>query len=130
MSFDLVAWKAPVVKDEDEARDIIRRFDAAGNPGVFEPSEDLLRFSDELLARYPALEALEDDDERLKRTPWSVTPERSNRWPCSGSPSGSHGERSSSSRELAWSWRMLSARSELPRLLKGSLLARLSIHWR
>jgi len=79
MSFDLVAWKAPAVKDEDEALAILRRFDAAEDPDIFEQSEDLLRFYDDLLARYPALETFDADDERLKRTPWSETPERSDR---------------------------------------------------
>ena len=79
MSFDLVAWKAPAVKDEDEAGALVRRFDEKGDADIFEQSEDLLRFYDDVLARYPALEAFEDDDERLKRTPWSETPERSDR---------------------------------------------------
>ena len=79
MSFDLIAWKAPAVTDEDEARTLVRRFDAAEDPRIFERSQDLLGFYDDLLARYPALEAFEDDDERLKQTPWSETPERSDR---------------------------------------------------
>ena len=79
MSFDLVAWKGPAVKDEDEAHALVRRFDVSEDPDIFDQSEDLLRFYDDLIARYPALETFDDDDEGLKRIPWSETPERSDR---------------------------------------------------
>ena len=79
MSFDLVAWKTPAVADEDDAAAIVDRFHREGESSVFERSEDLLRFYDELLARYPALESFEEDEDRSKRTPWSETPERSDR---------------------------------------------------
>ena len=79
MSFDLVAWKAPAVKDEDEAGALVRRFDEKRGRRHLRTERGPPSFLRRLLARYPALEAFEDDDERLKRTPWSETPERSDR---------------------------------------------------
>lgn len=78
MSFDLYAWKAPVVS-EDEASALLDRFYDGGRREVFEPSEEVLRFYDDLLAAYPPLEATEDEEAANRRTWWAVTPERSDR---------------------------------------------------
>ena len=72
MSFDLYAWKRPLPSSEDEARGLIE-----GDESAFEPSEDVVRFYDELLARYPILEW--DGDEEPEGTTWGVTGERSDR---------------------------------------------------
>jgi hypothetical protein len=80
MSYDLLFWKAPVVSDEDKARALTHRF-LEDQTGPFEPSDDVLRFYDEVLARYPALESYSMDE--LRASPpvshWSETPERSDR---------------------------------------------------
>lgn len=83
MSMDLMAWKAPRTTDEDEAKALVDRYGAAlerGDAAVFEPSDDVLRFYDELLARYPPLEGYDDDKQRDVAAPWAMTPERSDRF--------------------------------------------------
>jgi hypothetical protein len=79
MSFDLIVWKEPAVTTEEQASSLVNRFHESDDPGVFRASEDVLRFYDELLQRCPALEAFDDDDRRVAESPWSVTPERSDR---------------------------------------------------
>jgi len=74
MSMDLYVWKAPLVSSEDEAIQLLEREDEA-----FEPSEDVARFYDELLAKYPALESFDEEELDSAPTYWSVTPERSDR---------------------------------------------------
>ena len=80
MSYDLLFWKAPVVRDEDKARALTHRF-LEDQTGPFEASDDVLRFYDDVLARYPALESYSMD--QLRASPpvshWSDTPERSDR---------------------------------------------------
>lgn len=71
---DLYVWKGPVASSEDEANDLL-----VGDPDLFEPSDDVVRFYDELLARYPALESFCEDEIDTAETYWSVTPERSDR---------------------------------------------------
>lgn len=74
MSFDLYAWKKPLPSSEDEARRLLE-----GDESAFEPSGDVLRFYDDLLERYPALESdgvAELDD---AQSTWGVTAERSDR---------------------------------------------------
>lgn len=74
MSFDLYAWKAPLVS-EDEAPKLVRRF-YDDDVNVFEPSEDVLRFYDELLEYLALVESDESDD---APTHGAETPERSDR---------------------------------------------------
>jgi hypothetical protein len=77
VSFDLYAWKAPLVS-EKEASKLLNRFYDDEEVDVFEPSDDVLRFYDDLLTRYPALGAVEDEGEE-RASWWMVTPERSDR---------------------------------------------------
>jgi len=79
MSFDLIVWKEPAVTTEEEARSLLHRFREKDDSRVFHASEDLLHFYDELLVRCPALESYDDDESRAAGSPWSVTPERSDR---------------------------------------------------
>lgn len=74
MSMDLFVWKGPLVSSEDEANELLDR-----DPDGFEASDDVSRFYDELLARYPALESFSDEELETAPTFWSVTPERSER---------------------------------------------------
>jgi len=74
MSMDLYVWKGPLVSSEDEANELLDR-----DPDGFEPSDDVGRFYDELLARYPALESFSHEELETASTFWSVTPERSDR---------------------------------------------------
>jgi hypothetical protein len=80
MSYDLLFWKAPVVRDEDKARALTHRW-LEDETGPFEASDDVLRFYDDVLAKYPPLESYSMDE--LRRSPavshWSETPERSDR---------------------------------------------------
>lgn len=78
MSFDLMAWKAPRTTDEDEAKRIADRYYGSGDPDVFEPSADVLRFYDELIQRYPELGAYREASDRSEAL-WTVSPERSDR---------------------------------------------------
>jgi hypothetical protein len=76
VSFTLIAWKLPAVKTEDEAIEVVRKFyasDSVGNLDVFEPSDDVLRFYDELMAHHTALGVHGDEKLRFE------TPERSDR---------------------------------------------------
>ena len=76
MSYDLYAWKAPIAS-EDEASPLVRRFYDENDVDVFEPSEDVLRFYDELLEMYRALESDQESDDGPTRG--ADTPERSDR---------------------------------------------------
>jgi len=53
MSFDLIAWKAPAVTDEDEAAALLEPYYKTGDTSRFEASEDVAAFCDELSAQYP-----------------------------------------------------------------------------
>ncbi len=74
MSMDLYVWKAPLASSEDEAIQLLEREDEA-----FESSEDVARFYDELLEKYPTLESFDEEELDSAPTYWSVTPERSDR---------------------------------------------------
>jgi hypothetical protein len=74
VSYDLYAWKGPLPSSEDDAGRLLE-----GDESAFEPSEDLLRFYDELAERYPALEWDGADEPDGAPFTWGVTGERSNR---------------------------------------------------
>jgi hypothetical protein len=59
MSMGLYAWKGPLVSEEEAAR-LLRRFDE-GEVEVFEASEEVLGFYDEVVAKYPDLEVERSD---------------------------------------------------------------------
>jgi hypothetical protein len=71
MSMGLYAWKGPVVSEVEAAR-LLHRFYEEGETDVFEASEDVLRFYDELVAKYPDLEAEPSDRVVDMSLPWSV----------------------------------------------------------
>jgi len=71
MSMGLYAWKGSVVS-EVEAASLLHRFYEEGETDVFEASEDVLRFYDELVAKYPDLEAEPSDRVVDMSLPWSV----------------------------------------------------------
>lgn len=65
MSMTLTLWKAPVVCEADEARELLEPWYDREDDSALEPSEDIARVAQELLRRYP------DDDET---GPWSDFP--------------------------------------------------------
>ena len=73
MSFDLYAWKRPVVETEEEALVLLE-----GDVSAFEPSPDLQALYDEVCRRWPAetSDELEGDGDRPA---WGVTMEPSDR---------------------------------------------------
>ena len=67
-------WKAPVVEDEKAAARLLEDYYARGDEAAFEPSDDVTKFHDELVAAYPIDSWAEDD------TPtWAGRPHRSDR---------------------------------------------------
>ena len=78
MSGTLIVWKAPRVADEDDAARLLGDYYETGDESAFEPSADVARFYDEVMALYPPLEGLDLDDPELAPS-WSSTPERSDR---------------------------------------------------
>ena len=79
MSGTLIVWKAPRVEDEDAAARLLRDYYATGDEGAFEPSDDVVRFYDDLLALWPSLEDLADLEDADLPPSWAESPERSNR---------------------------------------------------
>jgi hypothetical protein len=67
MSMSLYMWSAPVITDADEAARLLNLEDDS----VFEPSDRLCRFFDELLERYPSPDALTDRELEDGVTPWA-----------------------------------------------------------
>jgi hypothetical protein len=49
----LILWKAPLVKDPDEAERLLKPYYDHGDDSAFEPSADIARASTELLRRFP-----------------------------------------------------------------------------
>ena len=56
MSMTLILWKAPIVDDPDEARDLLQPFYDRGDDSVFEPSPDIGVVANELIQRFPDAE--------------------------------------------------------------------------
>jgi len=74
MSMSLYVWSAPVITDADEAARLLNLEDES----VFEPSDRLCRFFEELLERYPSPDVL-TDRELEDVTPWADGPDGSER---------------------------------------------------
>jgi hypothetical protein len=75
MSMSLYVWSAPVITDADEAARLLNLEDES----VFEPSDRLRRFFDELLERYPSPDVPTDRELEDGVTPWADGPEGSER---------------------------------------------------
>lgn len=75
MSMDLIAWKAPTVESEEEAAALVDRFDKQGDESQFEPSEDVAKFYEEVMARFPP----QDRDCPPDEDPWVSAPQLSKR---------------------------------------------------
>ena len=71
----LYAWKSPLVTDTDEAERLLSLEDDS----VFEPSEDLTRFFEELTRRLPPPETFTEAELEAGATPWADGPEASDR---------------------------------------------------
>ena len=78
MAGTLIAWKGPKVQDEDAAARLLHDYYETGDESAFEPSKDVVRFYDDLLALWPSLEELDPEDADLPPS-WSESPERSTR---------------------------------------------------
>lgn len=74
MGGTLIVWKHPVVADEEEAEHLVAGHHETGDESAFEPSDDVTRFYDELLALYPPLENV-----GAVPATWAATPARSDR---------------------------------------------------
>jgi hypothetical protein len=69
MSMTLILWKAPVVREAEEADTLLKCWHDTGDESAFEPSRDIARFLEEIRAHYP------DDVESADHlTPWSSLP--------------------------------------------------------
>lgn len=74
MSGTLIVWKAPIVEDEKAAARLLSDYFGSSGDAVFEPSEDVKKFYDEIVAAYP-IDSWEEDE-----TPtWAGAPHRSDR---------------------------------------------------
>jgi hypothetical protein len=69
MSMTLLLWKAPVVREAEEAEALLARWYETGDESAFEPSKDIARFLDEIRAHYP-----DDVESADELTPWSSWP--------------------------------------------------------
>jgi hypothetical protein len=66
----LILWKAPVVREAEEAEALLESWYESGDESAFEPSRDVKRFLDEIRAHYPDdFEGGADD-----LSPWSSWP--------------------------------------------------------
>jgi len=72
MSMTLFLWKAPVIRDEDEAARLLERWYEHGDDSAFEPSGDLAIVLERLLERWPF-------DPETGTAPWADGPENSGR---------------------------------------------------
>ncbi len=71
MSMDLYVWKRPMVS-EDAAPQLLERFYEEGDTSAFEPSEDVSRFYDELVAMSTDFEGERSDRIIDLSLSWSV----------------------------------------------------------
>jgi hypothetical protein len=53
MSMTLILWKAPIVEDPDEAKELLERWYETEDDSMFEPSPDIAFVADELRRRWP-----------------------------------------------------------------------------
>ena len=74
MSGTLIVWKAPLVEDEKAAARLLKDYYVSGDEAAFEPSADVARFYDEIVATYP-IDSWEDDEPPT----WAGAPHRSDR---------------------------------------------------
>lgn len=79
MSGTLIVWKAPLVEDERAAQRLLDTYYESGDETPFEPSPDVERFYEELIALWPPRPYDEDEDEDAVPTWASGEPEASSR---------------------------------------------------
>jgi hypothetical protein len=79
MSMSLILWKSPVVTKPEQAAALLDEVLSTGSQSAFDPSADVVRFYDELTARFPPHEALSEEDLRAGASGWAESPERSDR---------------------------------------------------
>jgi hypothetical protein len=78
VSVDYYVWRGPKLSAEECGRRLVDLDDLGLDaPSVFDWSDRLPRFCREVLARYPALENLDDDE---PDPPWAMTPVESTRF--------------------------------------------------
>ena len=74
MSGTLIVWKTPLVDDEKAAARLLEDYYANGDEAAFEPSGDVAKFYDEIVALYPTDRWAEDEPPI-----WAGAPHRSDR---------------------------------------------------
>jgi hypothetical protein len=70
MSMTLILWKAPVVREPDQAQALLAGWSQTGDESAFEPSADVTRFLDEIRAHYPD----DPDSGADESSPWACWP--------------------------------------------------------
>src|SRR5438034_531305 len=72
MSYDFYLWRAPQPVTAEQAAAICRRL-AEGHDDAVAPDDAVLTFHRDLIARFPPLNTLSDDE--LEASPWNMSPD-------------------------------------------------------
>ena len=70
-TYSVALWKAPVVREADEAETLLRPYEQRDDDSAFEPSADVAAVSNELLRRFP--------DSESEDGPWEAPPYQTDR---------------------------------------------------
>ena len=71
-TYTVALWKAPVVREPDEAEALLRPYGVGGDDSAFEPSADVAAVANELVRRFP-------DSESEEEGPWESPPYQTDR---------------------------------------------------
>lgn len=77
MSYDIYVWAGPPLDTEEIAERLSLVDEGLDENSVFDRSETLVRWRNDVLRKHPALEDLTDD---VPKTPWATTPVESARF--------------------------------------------------
>jgi hypothetical protein len=72
VSYDLIAWKAPRVTDEEEAARLVERYFDSDDATPFSVSSDVEGFYADLMKKYPAMECEPSDRVVVLSLSWST----------------------------------------------------------
>ena len=79
MSYDLIAWKAPRVTDEEEAARLVNRYFASDDATPFSVSSDVEGFYADLMKKYPLPDPANPYHVASDQTQWAMECEPSDR---------------------------------------------------
>jgi len=79
MSYDLIAWKAPRVTDEEEAARLVNRYFASDDATPFSVSSDVEGFYADLMKKYPLPDPANPYHVASDQTRWAMECEPSDR---------------------------------------------------